>query len=184
MLRIARSPSLLSTIQRSSFRQAVQPQLQAQKFYRPQKSFSSSQSPPPSRTAAAKYTKTRAGSGNGEEAGAGGDYMVPPGPVSWVILGLPSFATAAVVYYQIERERRLENAMEKVSGESGWSPNPEYFVKRQFKKTKYGWFPVEDAFGGGECDLIDFLSFVISIVFEHPNVFFLYFSHIHLVNQQ
>ena len=37
----------------------------------------------------------------------------------------------------------------QVSSESGWSPNPEFFAKRQFKRTKFGWFPVEDAFGGG-----------------------------------
>ena len=79
--------------------------------------------------------------------------MMPRGPVSWASLGLVAVAAAtAVGYYQIERERRLENAMGKiVSSESGWSPNPEYFAKRVFKKTKYGWFPVEDAFGGGTC---------------------------------
>jgi hypothetical protein len=82
------------------------------------------------------------------------ESMIPRGPVSWVSLGLVAVAAAtAVGYYQIERERRLENAMGKiVSSESGWSPNPEYFAKRQFKKTKFGWFPVEDAFGGGASD--------------------------------
>ncbi len=91
--------------------------------------------------------------------------MVPRGPVSWVSLGLVTVVAAtAVGYYQIERERRLENAMGKiVSSElngdpddntnggdgGGWSPDPEFFAKRKFKKTKYGWFPVEDAFGGG-----------------------------------
>jgi protein SCO1/2 len=92
------------------------------------------------------------------------ESMIPRGPVSWVSLGLVAVAAAtAVGYYQIERERRLENAMGKiVSSESGWSPNPEYFAKRQFKKTKFGWFPVEDAFGGagkpaigGEWSLVD-----------------------------
>lgn len=39
----------------------------------------------------------------------------------------------------------------QVSSESGWSPDPEFFAKRQYKKTEWGWFPVEDAFGGGEC---------------------------------
>jgi len=105
-----------------------------------------------------KYAKTRAGTGNPEgvekgiEGGAAGMSMIPRGPVSWPALGLVAVAAAsAVAYYKIERERRLEQAMGKiVSSESGWSPNPEYFAKRKFKKTKFGWFPVEDAFGGGE----------------------------------
>ena len=41
----------------------------------------------------------------------------------------------------------------QVSSESGWSPDPEFFAKRQYKKTEWGWFPVEDAFGGGESSL-------------------------------
>lgn len=100
-----------------------------------------------------KYAKTRAGSGTADKADAAASAasMVPRGPVSWASLGLVFVAAAsAASYYQIERERRLENAMGKiVSSESGWSPNPEFFAKRQFKKTKFGWFPVEDAFGGG-----------------------------------
>lgn len=41
--------------------------------------------------------------------------MVPRGPVSWVSLGLVAVAAAsAASYYQIERERRLENAMGKI----------------------------------------------------------------------
>jgi len=103
-----------------------------------------------------KHAKTRAGSGNIDSADGGvkdGVHMsmIPRGPVSWAGLGLVAVAAAsAVSYYKIERERRLENAMGKiVSSESGWSPNPEFFAKRKFKKTKYGWFPEEDAFGGG-----------------------------------
>lgn len=38
----------------------------------------------------------------------------------------------------------------QVSSESGWSPNPELLARRQYVKTKWGWFPKEDAFGGGE----------------------------------
>jgi len=72
--------------------------------------------------------------------------------VTWPALGLVAVvAASAVAYYKIERERRLENAMGKiVSSESGWSPNPELLARRQYVKTKWGWFPKEDAFGGGE----------------------------------
>lgn len=38
----------------------------------------------------------------------------------------------------------------QVSSESGWSPNPELLARRQYVRTKWGWFPKEDAFGGGE----------------------------------
>ena len=38
----------------------------------------------------------------------------------------------------------------QVSSESGWSPNPELLAKRKYVKTSWGWFPKEDAFGGGE----------------------------------
>uniref|UniRef100_A0A7S1Z9V0 Thioredoxin domain-containing protein n=1 Tax=Ditylum brightwellii TaxID=49249 RepID=A0A7S1Z9V0_9STRA len=102
-----------------------------------------------------KEAKSRAGTGNievveGTGEGSGGFSMMPRGPVSWPALGLVAVvAASAVSYYKIERERRLEEAMGKiVSSESGWSPNPEFFAERQFKKTKWGWFPVEDAFGG------------------------------------
>ena len=154
--------------------------------------------PPPSATAtnSIKDAKTRAGTGNMEGLDGSSDggvamSMIPRGPVSWASLGLVAVAAAsAVAYYQIERERRLENAMGKivsypttlwnnlcvivlqlkhlfytrisyimlllfvtiqVSSESGWSPDPEFFAKRQYKKTEWGWFPLEDAFGGGEC---------------------------------
>mmetsp|Transcript_26396 Transcript_26396/g.30675 ORF Transcript_26396/g.30675 Transcript_26396/m.30675 type:complete len:324 (+) Transcript_26396:102-1073(+) len=86
------------------------------------------------------------------------------------VTSLAAFGLAGVVlatiagYYHLDRERKLETAMGKlVAGDSGgWSPNPEYFAKREFKKTKFGWFPVEDAFGGagkpaigGDWSLID-----------------------------
>ena len=41
--------------------------------------------------------------------------MIPRGPVSWASLGLVAVAAASAVgYYQIERERMLENAMGKI----------------------------------------------------------------------
>lgn len=40
---------------------------------------------------------------------------MPRGPVSWASLGLVAVvAASAVSYYQIERERRLEEAMGKI----------------------------------------------------------------------
>lgn len=100
-----------------------------------------------------KNAKTSAGTGDPEGLGAdgkGGFSM--RGPVTWPALGLVAVAAAAAVtYYKIERERRLENAMGKiVSSESGWSPNPELLARRQYVLTKWGWFPKEDAFGAGE----------------------------------
>lgn len=47
--------------------------------------------------------------------------------------------------------------MYQVSSESGWSPNPELLARRQFVRTKWGWFPKEDAFGGGELSSIIFV---------------------------
>lgn len=72
---------------------------------------------------AKKYAKTTAGSGNKSAGGpssasaaaASEASMIPRGPVSWASLGLVALAAAsAVSYYQIERERRLENAMGKI----------------------------------------------------------------------
>jgi protein SCO1/2 len=61
-----------------------------------------------------KYTKTTAGTGLDPSGGAAAS-MMPRGPVSWASLGLVAVAAAtAVGYYQIERERRLENAMGKI----------------------------------------------------------------------
>ena len=81
------------------------------------------------------------------------DFTKNKGPVSWMSLFLVGVAAASVTaYYKLERERRLEKAMRKVvSSESdGWSPNPEVLAKRKFKRTPWGWFPEEDAFGAGE----------------------------------
>ena len=104
------------------------------------------------------HAKTTAGTGRGADASQH-EFSRNRGPVSWPALGLVAVAAAsAVAYYQIERERRLEKAMGKiVSSESdGWSPNPEFLGKRQWKLTKWGWFPAEDAFGGGESIIIFF----------------------------
>jgi len=81
------------------------------------------------------------------------DFTKNRGPVSWTALFLVGVAAASVTtYYKLERERRMEQAMRKVvSSESdGWSPNPEVLAKRKFKRTPWGWFPEEDAFGAGE----------------------------------
>ena len=59
------------------------------------------------------YSKTRAGTGH--EDGGWGSSIIPRGPVTWPALGLITVAAASAVgYYQIERERRLENAMGKI----------------------------------------------------------------------
>eukprot|EP00584_Thalassiosira_punctigera_P007011 CAMPEP_0172531344 /NCGR_PEP_ID=MMETSP1067-20121228/4795_1 /TAXON_ID=265564 ORGANISM="Thalassiosira punctigera, Strain Tpunct2005C2" /NCGR_SAMPLE_ID=MMETSP1067 /ASSEMBLY_ACC=CAM_ASM_000444 /LENGTH=340 /DNA_ID=CAMNT_0013315715 /DNA_START=69 /DNA_END=1091 /DNA_ORIENTATION=+ len=110
-----------------------------------------------------KHAKTTAGTGDPEGLGGWSGFSMR-GPVTWPALGLVAVAAAcAVSYYKIERERRLENAMGKVvSSESGWSPNPELLARRQYVRTKWGWFPKEDAFGasgkpavGGPWSLID-----------------------------
>jgi hypothetical protein len=82
------------------------------------------------------------------------------GPVSWSSLFVTAVAAAsAVTYYQIEREKRLEQAMGRIvtsesengeSGGGGWTPRPEYLAKRKFIATPSGWFPVEDGFGARE----------------------------------
>jgi len=63
-----------------------------------------------------KNAKTRAGTGQMDGSdGAGSMSMISRGPVSWVGLGLVAVAAASgVSYYQIERERRLEQAMGKI----------------------------------------------------------------------
>jgi len=72
-------------------------------------------------------------------------------PVTWTSLFFVAVvAGSAVTYYQLERERRLEAALgQVVSSESdGWTPNPLAYAKRQFVKTKYGWFPKDDGWEG------------------------------------
>lgn len=63
-----------------------------------------------------KNAKTRAGTGQMDGSdGAGSMSMISRGPVSWVGLGLVAVAAASgVSYYQVERERRLEQAMGKI----------------------------------------------------------------------
>ena len=121
--------------------------------------------PPPPQSQPLKNTATTPSSSSSRAAAAaaagGGGGGGPPerdqfmknrGPVSWMSLFLVGVAAASVTaYYKLERERRLETAMRKVvSSESdGWSPNPEVLAKRKFKRTPWGWFPEEDAFGAG-----------------------------------
>jgi hypothetical protein len=97
------------------------------------------------------FAKTSAGSGKMNDTDIH-SFSIGRGPVSWPALGLVAITAASLVaYYKIERERRLEEAMGKiVSSESdGWSPDPEFLGKRKWKMTKFGWFPVDDAYGGG-----------------------------------
>jgi len=75
------------------------------------------------------------------------------GPVSWTVLGMVGvLGAAAVSYYRIERERRMEEALGKVvSSESdGWTPDSRVWRPRKFKETKFGWFPEDDTFGPRE----------------------------------
>lgn len=77
-------------------------------------------------------------------------------PVSWTSLWVAGVtAAAAVAYYRIERERRLEQHLGKVvSSESGgWTPRPGLLAKRKFVQTRYGWYPEDDGFGARECRL-------------------------------
>lgn len=69
-----------------------------------------------SSSAKSKNPKTRAGTGHVDGSqGKGSMSMIPRGPVSWAGLGLVAVAAASgVSYYQIERERRLEQAMGKI----------------------------------------------------------------------
>ncbi len=62
-----------------------------------------------------KYSKTSAGTGDPAGLGATNTNFSTRGPVTWPALGLVSVVAAcAVAYYNIERERRLENAMGKI----------------------------------------------------------------------
>jgi hypothetical protein len=72
------------------------------------------QQSPPLTPTPSKYAKTRAGSGSADLMDPTSS-MIPRGPVSWASLGLAAVvAASAVGYYQIERERRLEEAMGKI----------------------------------------------------------------------
>jgi len=105
-------------------------------------------------TTATTVRKSAAGTGRPLEGPPGlYERTRDRGPVSWPSLFLVGVAAAtAVAYYRVERERRLEEAMGKVvSSESeGWTPRPDYLAKRKFVATKWGYFPVEDAFGARE----------------------------------
>jgi len=114
-----------------------------------------STSPPPSSPVAATTTqRTSAGTGKqfDENPGSFG-FHNNRGPVTWGALGLVAVAAAsAVSYYQIERERRLEEAMGKIvtSESDGWSPSPKDLAPRKWKQNEAGeWFPiVNDVWGG------------------------------------
>ena len=133
---------------------------QALSFYNLRQATFARQWTYPNTTATSGSQNSRKGGAAGAAAGGGGgggpperdQFMKNRGPVSWMSLFLVGVAAASVTaYYKLERERRLETAMRKVvSSESdGWSPNPEVLAKRKFKRTPWGWFPEEDAFGAG-----------------------------------
>lgn len=133
MLSISRSRLLVSSLQRS-------------RFVACRRTLSTP--PPPGKKTPPPPPPTKAGVGPASQ-----DGTANRGPVSWMSLFLVGVAAASVTaYYKLERERRMEQAMRKVvSSESdGWSPNPEVLAKRKFKRTPWGWFPEEDAFGAGE----------------------------------
>mmetsp|Transcript_12829 Transcript_12829/g.29860 ORF Transcript_12829/g.29860 Transcript_12829/m.29860 type:complete len:176 (+) Transcript_12829:3-530(+) len=129
--------------------------IQGKGVFLSRRAFSDQKKPPaPSSVASAPTSMVGTGRGSARPEDSA-IYQVSRnrGPVSWPTLGLVAVAAASAVgYYQIERERRLERAMGKIvtSESDGWSPNPEFLAKRQWKRTKWGWFPAEDAFGGGE----------------------------------
>jgi hypothetical protein len=76
------------------------------------------------------------------------------GPVSWTSLGLVAVVSAAAVgYFKVQRERRLEEAIGKIvtSESDGWSPDKENFAPRKFYQTEDGkWLPRRDQWGGCE----------------------------------
>jgi len=74
------------------------------------------------------------------------------GPVSWTNLGAVAVVSAAAVaYFKIQRERRLEEAVGKIvtSESAGWTPDRENYAPRKFKLLPDGkWMPEEDHWGG------------------------------------
>ena len=50
-----------------------------------------------------------------------------------------------MIFYDLMHFELSSFVNSKVSSESGWSPGPAW-ANRMFKKTNYGWFPVEEAF--------------------------------------
>jgi hypothetical protein len=114
-----------------------------------------SETPPPTQPRRVFVQKTTAGTGN--PTGFDTDLykrLSGRGPISWPSLVLTAVVgVGAVVYYNMERERRLESALGKiVTSESDgmWSPDPERLAPRRFIKTKYGYFPVDEGFGASE----------------------------------
>lgn len=70
------------------------------------------------------------------------------------------FIVLFCVYFSSNYHLFISPPQLKVSSESGWSPNPELLARRQYVRTKWGWFPKEDAFGGGE--------FLLSLTTPNP----------------
>ena len=102
--------------------------------------------------------RTTAGSGvsNPNVELSSNKWTANRGPVSWGALGLVTVvAASAVAYFQIERERRLEQAMGKIvtSESEGWSPSPSQLAPRKWKQNDQGaWFPIiNDVWGAGVC---------------------------------
>jgi len=75
------------------------------------------------------------------------------GPVSWTMFGIVGVAAAAAVsYYSIERERRMEEALGKIvtSESEGWTPDSNNWKPLKYEWNGRGWYPEETSFGPSE----------------------------------
>jgi len=129
-------------------------------------------------------------SNQGKIAGEGSKHLnetapsAKRGPVSWTNLSLVAVASAAAVgYFKVQRERRLEEAVGKIvtSESDGWTPDKENFAPRKFYQTEDGkWFPKTDQWGGCE-SAQEFLPFDFSVetlISLHALIFFPYLFHL------
>lgn len=130
---------------------------------RPENSGSGSSSSSSSNANAPTSTKVNvtpssAGSGRGPGGGGTESSMAQAyartanrTPVTWTSLFIATItAAAAVAYYRIERERRLEEHLGRIvssesnvseegsAREAGWTPKPNYLAKRKFVQTPTG----------------------------------------------